>query len=319
MKKITRIADEKRNIVQITVADERWYMKPGKDPVTEVPVYTPVPSVTWIAGYWPKGVGFYKWLADKGWDEAEAVKAAAGDRGSAVHLAVEKILNGEEFRIDTKIEDKNRSTEHEVAKRDLTYEELVCVESFLDWYREVKPETIATETVIFSDIHSYAGTVDYVCRIDGVPYVIDFKTSKQVWKEYALQVSAYRVALANGENPLFEKNPNGTNSNKRVDMSGLRTAILQLGYDRNKAGYKFTDIEDAFPLFKVAQQIWKVEVGERTPGFTKRDFPIVLSPGAKREETKSKPLDVRVEATPEPIEAKPLSEIEKLPKKRKMK
>jgi len=89
------------------------------------------------------------------------------------------------------------------------------------------------------------------------------------------------MALENGENPLYEKNPNGTDG-KMVDMSGCKTAILQVGYDRNKAGYKFTEIEDAFPLFKVAQQIWKAEVGSNTPGFTKRDFPIVLSPAVKK-------------------------------------
>lgn len=277
MKKIIRETDEKRGIVQITIADERWYTKPGKDPVSAMPVYTPVPSVTWIAGYWPKGVGFYKWLADKGWDEAEAAKQAAGDKGSRVHLAIERILRGEEFRIDTKVEDKGRSTEQELAMSELTYEELLCVKSFIDWRDAVKPEVIAAEVTVFSDIHGYAGTVDLVCRIDGVPYVIDFKTSKQVWKEYELQISAYRVALENGENPLHERNANGTESTKIADLSGLRTAILQVGYERNKAGYKFTEIDDAFNLFKVAQQIWKAEICDGTPGFTTRDFPIVLS------------------------------------------
>jgi hypothetical protein len=278
MKKIIRNADEKRGIYQITVSDERWYLKPGRDPQSDLPTYTPVPSVTWIAGYWPKGIGFYKWLADRGWDEAEAAKQAAGDKGSRVHLAIEKILKGEEFRIDTKVEDKGRSTEHDTAFSELSYEELLCVKSFIDWRNEVKPEVIATETTVFSDIHGYAGTVDLVCRIDGIPYVIDFKTSKQVWKEYELQISAYRVALENGENPLYEKNPNGTETDKLVNVSGLKTAILQVGYERNKAGYKFTEIDNAFPLFKVAQQIWKAEIGDNTPGFTKRDFPIVLSP-----------------------------------------
>jgi len=273
MKKIIRETDEKRGIVQITVADERWYTKPGKNPETGIPVYTPVPSVTWISGFWPKGIGFYKWLADKGWDEAEAAKQAAGDKGSRVHLAIEKILNGEEFRIDTKVLDKNTA-----ELTELTYEELLCVKSFIDWRNEAKPEVIATETTIFSERGGYAGTVDCVCRIDGQLYVIDFKTSKQVWKEHELQISAYRVALENGENPLYERNPNGTDSNKLVDVSNLKTAILQVGYERNKAGYKFTEIDDAFPLFKVAQQIWKAEVGDNHPGFTKRDFPIVLSP-----------------------------------------
>jgi hypothetical protein len=105
-----------------------------------------------------------------------------------------------------------------------------------------------------------------------------------VWKEYELQISAYRVALENGENPIYQKNANGTETDKLVDLSGLKTAILQVGYDKNKAGFKFTEIEDAFPLFKVAQQIWKAENTSAksgdilAPGFTKRDFPIVLSP-----------------------------------------
>lgn len=275
MRKIIREVDEKRGIVQITVSDERWYMKPVPNDTTGIPEYVAVPSVTWIAGYWPKGVGFYKWLADKGWDEAEAAKQAAGDKGSRVHLAIERILRGEEFRIDTKVEDKSRSSEQERFETELTYEELLCVQSFLDWFREAKPETIATERTIFSEMHGYAGTVDYICRIDGVPYVIDFKTSKQVWREYELQVSAYRVAVENGENPIEDADGN------IVDLSGLKTAILQVGYDRNKAGWKFTEVEDAFDLFKVAQQIWKREVGDGTPGFTKREFPIVLSPARK--------------------------------------
>jgi hypothetical protein len=58
MRKYIRVVDEKRGIVQVTVSDERYYLKPGQDPVTELPVYTPVPSVTWIAGFWPKGIQF---------------------------------------------------------------------------------------------------------------------------------------------------------------------------------------------------------------------------------------------------------------------
>lgn len=308
MKKVIRTTDEERGLVQITVADERWYMKPGVNPETKVPTYLAVPSVTWIAGYWPKGIGFYKWLADKGWDEAEAAKQAAGDKGSAVHLAIEHILNGEEFRIDTKVQDKNRSTEQELATRELTYEELLCVQSFLAWRADLAKEgktleVLATETTIFSEKYSYAGTVDLVARIDGVPYVIDFKTSKQIWKEYELQVSAYRVALENGENPIEEKNENGTTTGKIVDMSGLKTAVLQVGYDRNKAGYKFTEIEDAFPLFQVAQRIWKTEVGDNTPGFTKRDFPIVMSPAVKKPEPEVQVIP-EPEAVPEPVEPK---------------
>lgn len=291
--------DEKRGILQITISDERHYLKPVPNPVTGMPEYQAVPSVTWICGFWPKGVGFYRWLAEKGWDEAEAIKVAAGDKGSRVHLAIEMILGGEEFRIDTKVQDKSRSTEQEPRETELTYEELLCVKAFLDWRADTEQdyliESLANEITVFSDIHGYAGTVDWVVRLtpkpEGrnplkltgpTPYVIDFKTGKQVWKEYELQVSAYRMALENGENPIREKNPNGTEG-PIIDLSGLRTAILQVGYERNKAGYKFTETEDAFGLFEVAQQIWATEVGGNTPGFTKREFPIVLAAAQEQE------------------------------------
>ena len=77
-----------------------------------------------------------------------------------------------------------------------------------------------------------------------------------------------------------EKNDNGTETGKNVSLVSLRAAILQLGYSANKMGYKFTEIEDAFELFQVAQKIWQNEIKTNTPGFTQRDFPIILSPAA---------------------------------------
>ncbi len=108
-------------------------------------------------------------------------------------MAIERILRGEEFRIDTKVADKSKSSEGQAAESELTYEELLCVKSFLDWRNTVKLEVIAAETTVFSEIHGYAGTVDLICRIDGQPYIVDFKTSKYVWKEYELQISADRA------------------------------------------------------------------------------------------------------------------------------
>jgi hypothetical protein len=69
----------------------------------------------------------------------------------------------------TKVQDKGRSTEQELVMSELTYEELLCVQSFLARYNETRPEVIATETTAFSEIHGYAGTVDFICRIGGVP------------------------------------------------------------------------------------------------------------------------------------------------------
>jgi hypothetical protein len=134
---------------------------------------------------------------------------------------------------------------------------------------------------------------------------VDFKTSKYIWKEYQLQVSAYRMALENGENPIAARNPNGTETGKVMDVSGLKAAILQVGYDKNKAGFKFTEVEDVFSEFKVAQQIWKSEINGNTPGFTKREFPIVMSRTtklAKAEEPGEGTVEHAVAATVDDID-----------------
>ena len=272
MQKIIREVDSKRGIVQVTVADERWYLRPSSDKSSGIPTYLGVPSVTWIAGYYPKGIGFYKWLADKGWDEAEALKNAAGDKGSHVHLAIEMILSGEEFKIDTKVMDKTSG-----EMRELSLEELICVKSFVAWRDETKPEIVATEITIFDEKYGYAGTIDLVCRIEGVLYVVDFKTSKQIWREHELQVSAYRHALETGENPLYERNENGTFTDKMIAPTEMKTAILQVGYNRNKAGFKFTETPDQFDMFLTAKKIWAMETAGQD--IKVLDFPIVLSAG----------------------------------------
>ena len=71
-------------LVCITSLDERFYRRTedGKD----------FKSSSWVAGYTPKGIGYWKWLADKGWDEAEAIKLTRGNYGSKVHQAVEQML-----------------------------------------------------------------------------------------------------------------------------------------------------------------------------------------------------------------------------------
>src|SRR5690242_10192739 len=135
MKKIIRETDDKRGIVQVTIADERWYMKPGNDPLTKLPTMLAVPSVTWIAGHYPKGIGFYKWLADKGWDESQAIKQAAGNKGSKVHHAIDAILDGFEVRIDSKY--INHETEQ---LEELSLEEVDCIKAFVDWRAKMQQD-----------------------------------------------------------------------------------------------------------------------------------------------------------------------------------
>lgn len=278
MKKIVREVDEKLGIVQVTTADERWYIKQVTNPATKLPELLYVPSVTWIANFYPKGEGFMRWYAEHGYDEAQALKQAAGIRGSKVHEAISAILRCEEVRIDSKF--INPETEQE---EELTLEEVDAIVSYVNWRKEMEAdyaiEVVAFDVTVFSEKHGYAGSIDVILRLtpkpEGknpmkltgpTPFIIDFKTSQDVYPAYELQLSAYREPLLSGE--FFIEGFR--------DVADIRLAILQIGYRRNKAGYKWNIIEPKFSLFLAARQIWQNECNGAKP--KQKDYPIVISP-----------------------------------------
>lgn len=258
MKKEIREVDKKNGIVQITTFDERWYARPKNSKKTGLPEYEFVPSITWIASFYPKGIGFYKWLAQKGWDEAEAIKTAAGDKGSKVHQAILDLIDQKEVRMDAKYLNKTIEKEEE-----LTTEEWECLKAFRDWYQKTKPKVIMRENTLFNDHQGFAGTLDLVCVIDGEHWIIDFKTGQMVWPEHSIQLAGYKYLLENSDDTLGQ------------GFSKVKTAILQLGYRRNQAGYKFTEIETRWELFLAAREIWKNETTGEKP--SQKDYPIALT------------------------------------------
>ena len=60
MKKEIIDIDNKKKIIRITTLNERWYAKSVGEKKTGLPTYKFYPSSTWVAGYYPKGIGFYK-------------------------------------------------------------------------------------------------------------------------------------------------------------------------------------------------------------------------------------------------------------------
>src|SRR3990167_4269397 len=154
MKKEIRVVDEVRGIVRVTCPDERWYVRPSSDPVTGLPTYDYVPSVTWICdtGY-VKGIAYFKWLAEKGWDEAEAIKVAAGDKGSKVHQAISMLLDGQVVGIDAAIVNPSTGQPEPV-----TLEEYDALRSFALWHDRAKPVLLAKDVVVWNDAVGYAGT-----------------------------------------------------------------------------------------------------------------------------------------------------------------
>lgn len=252
MKKEIRVVDEVRGIVQVTTTDERWYTRSVTDEVTGLPVYSFVPSVTWICSFYPKGIQFMKWMAGLGFNEAEAAKHAAGDKGSKIHLACAALIAGDEIRLESEF--FNRSAGH---PEPLTVPEYEAVMWFAEWYGRGEYEVLASEYAVWGD--GYAGTVDLRVRrkSDRAIGIIDIKSGQNLWPEYDMQLSAYKHA---------DLAPEGT-----IDW----IAVLQVGYQKNKKQrFKFTDLEDKYDLFLAAKRIWQNETEGVRP--LQRDYPLSI-------------------------------------------
>lgn len=264
MKKVIRTVDQARGIVQVTIADERFYALPVMDDSTGLPAgYRYVPAVTWIASFYPKGTAYHRWLASQhGWNEAEAVKAAAGNKGSKVHQGCGRLLQGATLAMDEPILSPASG-----QPEPLSLEEYEACLSFVGWAQEAKPDPLALESVVVSEVHGYAGTLDLLCRIGTDVWLLDLKTSQDVWPEHELQVSAYKHALPSIEARLGLVD--------RLGLNSVRLGILQVGYLRNQRGWKLTEVEDRFDLFLAAKAIWAYETAGQAPA--RKDYPMALS------------------------------------------
>ncbi len=69
------------------------------------------------------------------------------------------------------------------------------VEAFHKWMDSHKIEILASERRLFSQQFYYAGTCDFVAKIDGVMGVGDIKTSSGIYPEMRFQTAAYQHAL----------------------------------------------------------------------------------------------------------------------------
>lgn len=140
-------------------------------------------------------------------------------------------------------------------KAPLTATEYACVLAFADWWGTLPaPHMIATERTVWGQ--GYAGTIDLIAEWGGDVWIVDFKTSQDVWPEHELQVTAYGMAMAREE----------------TEWRDPKLAILQVGYRRNKRGWKFTEITPQPDLFRAVQAIWAKETAGQQP--SQREYPL---------------------------------------------
>lgn len=267
-KEIRRVVGE---ILQVTTVDERWYVRETFDDQTGLPSgHDFVPSVTWITSKYPMGVGFYRWLAGMGWDEAERVRAAAGGKGSKVHQAITDLIDGKTLALDAAYVNP-----HTGEPEELTVEEWKCLVEFRDWWAMAKPTTLLRDVVVWHDEAGYAGTLDWLgiltdqtTSAQSPPglWLLDFKTSQEVWPSHELQVSAYKAAL-------LSNLPGELGDVQGIEA--LHLGILQVGYRRNQRGWKLSEVEDQYDLFLAAKTIWAKETEGEAP--FQAEYPLILS------------------------------------------
>lgn len=263
MNKEIRRVDPERGILQITTSDERHYAREAFNESTGLPYFEFRPSVTWICDYFPKGIGFNNWLKKNG-DDSDQIARLAADRGYKVHRACALLNDGETFAISDPVENQHGEF------KELTAEEYAGVMSYVEWWETTgcdEFEILEYETTVWPDAQAcsdkygiasehfnFAGTLDLrlQSRKDGSIWVVDLKTSLDIWPSHEMQVSAYAKA-------------------KGAD----KRAILQLNYRRNKTKkWKFTEIDDKFELFIATTKIWRHESAGIVP--LQREYPLQL-------------------------------------------
>ena len=159
---------------KIRVYDKTWYEINGK----------PHPSSTTILQAKAKGYALEKWYKQLGLNADEASKAAM-DEGSNVHDMCESYLYGNTVTF-----------EPGVTK---FYEEWLPFQRFISFCKEYTPIPFLIEQQVYSEKHTYAGTLDFFGLIcDKGKWrlaLIDFKRSKQTNASYDYQIASYLSAF----------------------------------------------------------------------------------------------------------------------------
>lgn len=140
--------------------------------------------------YWlqevDKGRTDFKAIHKESWSANKKISKGAADIGKNVHLYAEHFFKG--LPLPELLTDE--------AKRG--------VEAFHKWMVAHKVVVKASERLVYSKEHNFAGTCDFVAEIDGVLSVGDIKTSSGIYPEMRMQTAAYQHALQEEKNMKFD-------------------------------------------------------------------------------------------------------------------
>ena len=145
-----------------------------------------VPSVTTIIGRFKNATGLIIWsnqLGLKGINYFDELKKA-GDTGTSLHDLAELHIKGEEYQLPD-----DPTVRH-------------CFNQFLEWWNNTNYKVTWTEKKMGSKKLEVGGCPDLL--VDG-KVLIDFKTSKAIYSDMIIQLSAYAELIKESEGIEIDK------------------------------------------------------------------------------------------------------------------
>ena len=114
-----------------------------------------------------------------------------GDRGTIVHSAIEAYVAGKQVDLDAVQE----ALEEKAVPEKLWKATYKMIDGVMEFLFDTEPEILWSEATVYSREHEYAGTADLIAKIkigrSKLPAVIDVKTSKAIYNDTAMQLTAY--------------------------------------------------------------------------------------------------------------------------------
>lgn len=215
---------------RITFLDSRFYFDETG---------SPVPSVTTILNAFPKTAEFYQWLKKNG-ENADEIRDEAGRKGSRVHALTEAYDNGDEVSLLNENGDLAMSTS-----------EWAMLEKYVEFRTRFPFEINSIEQNMVA--LGMGGTLDRDITLDGKRYILDIKTSSNIWDEYWLQLAAYQKMKASllGGDPYDGRAIIWLNAKTRTE--GKKGAIQGIGW---QLLIKEDDLEEDWKVFQATKMLW---------------------------------------------------------------
>lgn len=175
------------------------------------------------------------WFRKVGFEEADRVSEESSSFGTRVHKLIEGALKGE-----IKIEVSSVVPEEQCAVDIIMWLEQNNVKPLFETYDKSLEIEVSDKTL------NLTGHFDYATLVNGVPTIIDFKTSNKMRKSFPLQKAAY-AKMASKQ--LGIKIDDGITLRAHWDKEAQAVEFEVKHYDNLTKKY--------WPVFKSCLDVWK--------------------------------------------------------------